>query len=187
MHFTADMLLMFYFVYSVFIGMTQGVLVVAAPTLAMLLSFVVIKGTIGGSPERFTDFFFNNVTKLVGIDAHLSISDNPIITSLEASTGKNISGYVSFLFVFSLLTIFFRLVMFAVGRRINDAGAIAVPSRLIGAALNLVLSFCIVWMGMALLDVVNSITPLGAYNRIVSSGFAGVVHSHNPFSSFLFS
>ncbi len=188
MSITADMLVVIYMVYSVLVGLSQGVIIVAAPALALFLSYIIMAGSTAQFPVQLTEFVFNLMGNIGGAKMPVGIEANTWVQVAEKITGKDISYIISYLFTFSLISIFLRTFIFSISVKAGHTGVVAAPSRIIGAVANLILSLCVIWIGMTLLDFLSMAggTTLQSYENIVSTGLVHVIHENNPFNNLVF-
>ncbi len=188
MSITADMLVVIYLVYSVLVGLSQGVIIVAAPMLALFLSYIIMAGSTAQFPVQLTEFVFKLMGNIGGAKMPVGIENNSWVAVAENVTGKDISYIISYLFTFSLIAIFLRTFIFSVSVKAGHTGVVAAPSRIIGAITNLVLSLCVLWVGMTCLDFLSMAggTSLESYEELVSTGLIHVIHANNPFNNLVF-
>ena len=185
---TTDMLIVVYLVYSVLVGLSQGVIIVAAPLLSLFLSYIIMAGSTAQFPVQLTEFIFRLMGNIGGAKLPVGIENNSWVLTAEQITGKDISYIISYLFTFSLMSIFLRTVIFSVSVKAGHTGVVAAPSRIIGAVANLVLSLCVLWVGMTILDFLSMAgsASLESYENLVSTGLAHVIHANNPFNNLVF-
>lgn len=188
MSLTADMLIVVYLAYSVLVGFSQGVIIVAAPFLSLFLTWLIMSVSTKQFPVQLTEFLFNVMGNLGGAKMPVGIENNTWVQIAEKITGKDISYMMAYLFTFSIISLLLRTFIFSISVKAGHTGVVAAPSRIIGAVANLILSICVIWIGMTCLDFLSMAgnANLESYENMVSTGFAHVIHSNNPFNDLIF-